>query len=94
MTSPPRDDELLDFVFIQIYIFNQNQGKRRGERGGTWKVREESGVRLIKVVLLSGTDECIIHANDSHMFRLSESPTNITRFPLHLFKNACPSNLH
>ena len=57
-------------------------------------MREESGVRLRKVVLVFGTDECIIHANDSHMFRLSESPTNITRFPLHFFKNASPSNLH
>lgn len=39
-----------------------------------WKVIVESGVRLTKVVLAFGTDACIIQPNDSHMFRLSESP--------------------
>lgn len=68
--------------------------KERGEDRQTWKVIDVSGARLRKVVFVSGTDECIIHPNDSHMFRLSESPTNITRFPLHLFRNAAPSNLH
>jgi len=35
-----------------------------------------------------------MHSSDSYWFSASESPTNITVLPLHIFSSAAPSNLH
>lgn len=40
-----------------------------------------------------GTAAEIIQINDSHWFRPSESPTNITVFPLIFIRNSTPLNL-
>jgi len=73
-----------------------NEKVRTGKvaRKLTSKVTEDSESLLEKVVLALGTAAWIMHDNDSHMFRLSESPTNIIFFPLHLLKKSAPLNLH
>lgn len=63
------------------------------DENGTWKVTEDRDSLLTKLLLAFGTDACIIHASEFHMFRLSESPTNIIFFPLHLLRKSAPSNL-
>lgn len=60
----------------------------------TSKFTVESLSLLSKLLLASGADWWIIHSSDSHWFRLSESPTNMILFPLHLLKKSNPSNLH
>lgn len=67
--------------------------KKAGIELLTWKVAEDSGSFLMMDVFVLGTDAWIIHDNDSHMFKLSESPTNIIFFPPHLLRNSIPSNL-
>ena len=75
------------------FDFWNEKGGSSGEVASklTTKVTE---FRFEKVVLALGTAAWIMHANDSHMFRLSESPTNIIFFPLHLAKKSAPLNLH
>lgn len=48
---------------------------------------------FIMLVLALGTHEWIKQPNDSHMFKLSESPTNMIFFPLNFSRNANPLNL-
>jgi len=60
----------------------------------TWKVTVDSDSFLKKPVLAFGTDAWITQVSDLHIFRLSESPTNIIFLPLHLFRKSTPSNLH
>lgn len=54
---------------------------------------EETPLVLKIVVLELGTHAWIIQANDSHWFKLNESPTNIIFFPLHFSKKFNPLNL-
>lgn len=68
--------------------------KRKVKQNQTWKVTVDSDSFLKKPVLAFGTDAWIIQDSDSHMLRLSESPTNIIFLPLQLFRKAAPSNLH
>ena len=60
----------------------------------TWKVAECNESLLTKLYLALGTDAWIMQVSDSHMLRLSESPTNIIFFPLHLSRKSKPLNLH
>lgn len=58
-----------------------------------WKITVESDSLLTMEILAFGADARIIHVKDCHMFRLSESPTNIIFFPLHLLRSSNPLNL-
>ena len=69
--------------------------KRKVKQNQTWKVTVDSDSFLKKPVLAFGTDAWITQVSDLHIFRLSESPTNIIFLPLHLFRHkhtilSCP----
>lgn len=63
----------------------------------SWKSQK----RWVVVILLSevetlelgGRAAWSMQLKETHWFRLNESPTNITFFPLHVSKNSKPSNL-
>ena len=55
---------------------------------------KDKGSFLTYVILELGTDASIIQARDSHMFKLSESPTNIIFFPFHFPRKLTPLNLN
>ncbi|KAB8080511.1 hypothetical protein EE612_001062 [Oryza sativa] len=62
--------------------------KRAVVRGSTFP---DAGVTVVRAL---GAAACSMHSSDSYWFSASESPTNITFFPLHILSNATPSNLH